>query len=66
MVNVGSHESLIKMCILVNSLQNSKVQSYECENLWLQFDLLGKVVQERSFDEEAEVDNKTERSMSKK
>ena len=66
MVKVGSHESLIKMCIFVNSLHNSKVSIYECENIQLQIDLLGKVVQERIFDREAEVANKTERSTTKK
>ena len=66
MVKVGSHESLIKMRILVNSLYNSKVLIYECENLRLQIDPLGKVVQEGSLDREVEVANKTEISMAKK
>ena len=57
---------VLKMLILVNSLHNSKVYIYECENIRLQIDPLGKVVQERIFDEESEVVNKTARSTAKK
>ena len=54
------------MRILVNSLYNSKVLIYECENLRLQIDLLGKVAQDKIFDGEAKLINKIARSMTKK
>ena len=66
MAKLGSLEPFIKMHSLINSLQNSKVYIYGCENLWLTIDLLGKVAQGRSFDGEAKVANETERSMDNK
>ena len=51
---------------MVNSLHNSKVQIYECENIRLQMDPLGKVAQERNFDGEVEVVNKTTKQMNNK
>ena len=57
---------LLKMRTLVNSLHNPKVYIYERENLWLQIDPLGKIAQERSFDETAELDNKITRLTTKR
>ena len=53
------------MRIMADLLHNLKVQIYECENLQLKMDPLGKVAQEISFDGEAEVVNKIARSTTK-